>query len=1413
MQVLLFSRQIRIAARDRDNFAEIEAVIIVRLRVVGLDGLVQEMLREHVREVHDAALDEKLRFVETRRGDAQRGNRREPGRRELVTRSPRVAAAIRQAFPLLLREDGEGEALGFLHELVGVSAASHENLGRGFAPGHAKAPPGNGHCVEILAGKIPGGKKHPPGVERVEHGEAQPGNGYPRSAHEEFYQMAVDLLKACARLPGAREPRLQRVVLPKAVPSPMMPVELMRFAPLDHYFTGVSVPVAALRTQEDCGVGEFADLPRLAAWCAGAGLEVIQVLPVNDTGANSSPYSALSAYALHPLYLRLQDLPGAGPHAAEMEAFRERASSRGGRFSHGEVLSFKLDLAERLFQEAGKAAAGHPSFTRWLAANPWVRPYAVFTALKRERAGTPWASWGEMANPSEADILRWWENHPEQCLCVAWIQHQLEQQLSRASRLAQEKGVYLKGDVPILMSRESVDVWACRSYFEMDTNAGAPPDMFSPNGQNWGFPVYDWDALGADGYRWWKDRLLQAGKFFHALRIDHVLGFFRIWSIPRQEVTGLLGRFSPSAGVDAQELRALGFDDGRLRWLTLPHVTGQELAAALGYDASRVAQAYLTRIGAEEMYNIRKSVDSEAAIQALEEPQAVKDFLLSRHADRALLPDGNGISYPSWYIDGTRAFRSLSDGERSRLRDLLSRKRADSERIWEQRGRTLLSMLRDTTDMLVCAEDLGDVPDCVPKVLAELGILGLRINRWSREYKKAAPGEPAAFIPPASYPRLSVCTPSVHDTSTIRGWWEEDADEREAYFRSMGATGPCPRTMTPDLQARIFTHCLGAGSLLCMFQIQDILDLDSEIWSPTRAGTASTSPEPSMIRTGRGACPLEWKSLKNEPTLRSACARSQRRGAPGAPTGGEKLISPLPTYHFHVSRQARQRYDFPLELYSTTGNVITLDLHAARILTRRINEVRAKAGLPREKALRAGDMNAMGLIDEVLHYVSGLFRKSVDAAAFEKALAFLESRHGTTAVDGALIRFITVYPPRTVLDGTLSPRGYLREKDGGVSNRAVTLEEMLHLALANGDPAFDPFRELFDDAPLAKSTPYPTLISGMREFFRTLPGFGPDNEDLVGMLGAPVRAAPKSLSGQLEYIRTRWGHLLGDLLLRLLTGMDVLREEARLGLGPFAPGPPEVYDYAGASAEVEAFSPDKDWMPRVVMIAKNALVWLDQLSQEYGREIRRLDQVPDEELDTLARRGFTALWLIGVWERSSASREIKRRMGNQDAEASAYSLFDYAISAELGGEQSLYNLKERAWRRGIRLASDMVPNHTGVDSRWMQEHPERFLSWPHPWPPFPAYSFNGENLSRTPGIGIYLEDHYWARSDAAVVFKRVDFATGDTRLIYHGNDGTHMPWNDTAQLDFLKPETREAVISRPSSTWRGCSRSSGSTPP
>jgi glycosidase len=494
-------------------------------------------------------------------------------------------------------------------------------------------------------------------------------------------------------------------------------------------------------------------------------------------------------------------------------------------------------------------------------------------------------------------------------------------------------------------------------------------------------------------------------------------------------------------------------------------------------------------------------------------------------------------------------------------------------------------------------------------------------------------------------------------------------------------------------------------------------------------------------------------------------------------------------FFFPVSRAARERYALAQELFSSTGNVVFLDLHAAHLLTQRINTARREAGDPREP-LRAGDMNAMGLIDEILHYVAGLYAAQANPRSGAKALRFAQRTLGAAAVDAALLGYVREFPP----PGVNADAGWLAGKEGGTPRREVVLQEILLLSLANTNPAFGPFSEMFDQAPLEASTPLADLQASLAEFFRGQPVFGPDGQDLVEMLGSPARAAPLSLAGQLEYIRTHWGDLLGDLLLRLLTGIDLIREEEKLRFGTFTPGPPEVYEYVSQAAEIEAFSSDTEWMPRVVMLAKNALVWMDQLSREYGREIRRLDQVPDAELDRLAAAGITALWLIGVWERSDASREIKRRMGNPDAEASAYSLYDYVIAGELGGPGSLDELRGRAARRGLRLASDMVPNHTGVDSRWMAEHPERFLAWPHPWPPFPAYTFNGPNISTTPGLSVQLEDHYWNRSDAAVVFKRVNTGSGDTRLIYHGNDGTHMPWNDTAQLDFLKGETREAVI-------------------
>jgi hypothetical protein len=375
------------------------------------------------------------------------------------------------------------------------------------------------------------------------------------------------------------------------------------------------------------------------------------------------------------------------------------------------------------------------------------------------------------------------------------------------------------------------------------------------------------------------------------------------------------------------------------------------------------------------------------------------------------------------------------------------------------------------------------------------------------------------------------------------------------------------------------------------------------------------------------------------------------------------MPAPLSASHFHVSLASQQRYGF-------AESELAIDAHKARLIAQTVNEIRKNAtpapgaapGVAPPESVRAGEVNAVGLIHDVLHFIVGLYRESVDPAALEKALAFLEQRLGGATLDEALSRFLGQFPPR-------------RPQAESSPERERHLEELLLLRLANDNPAFAPLVELFDDARLEAETEYPRVIEALGEFFRSLPGFGPDGQDLLALLESPMRASPRSLAGQLAYIRSRWGHLLGELLMRLLTGMDIISEEEKLRFAGFAPAPPEVYEYAGEAAEREAFSADMDWMTRAVMIAKNALVWLDQLSKQYGREIRTLGEIPDEELDRLARAGFTALWLIGVWERSPASREIKRRMGNPEAEASAYSLYDYTVAGELGGEQALTGLR------------------------------------------------------------------------------------------------------------------------------------------
>ncbi|HEY4945562.1 MAG TPA: alpha-amylase family glycosyl hydrolase [Candidatus Limnocylindrales bacterium] len=507
---------------------------------------------------------------------------------------------------------------------------------------------------------------------------------------------------------------------------------------------------------------------------------------------------------------------------------------------------------------------------------------------------------------------------------------------------------------------------------------------------------------------------------------------------------------------------------------------------------------------------------------------------------------------------------------------------------------------------------------------------------------------------------------------------------------------------------------------------------------------------------------------------------------------------------FHVSAEARVRYRLNETLFELSGNVILANLRAVRSLAGEMTS-RRRADGEANPTVSPGELNALGLVDEVLHAVVGLYREQEDPEAIDDALDHLDELLGADAVDAALARFTERFPPRVVHRGELTVADYLASETDGTPNREIALEELANCWLANANPAAHPFRELFDDADLAATTRYDDVIEEMGRFFATRSPFGPDSQDLVTMLRAPAVAEPTSLGGQLRWIRTHWAAFLaaalGDrfnaMLDRLVTGIDIAAEDERaLWLrfhgGPGGGGAVEPPNFGELDVEPERFSQDQAWMPRAVLMAKSTYVWLDQLSRWYGRPIARLDQIPDEELDKLARWGFGGLWLIGLWERSVASRRIKQFRGNPDAVASAYSLRDYAIADDLGGETAYANLRDRAWARGIRLASDMVPNHMGIDSHWVMDHPDWFLSRSDA--PYPAYSFTGPDLSDDPRVGIFLEDHYWDATDAAVVFRREDRGSGQVRYVYHGNDGTSMPWNDTAQLDYLRPDVREAVI-------------------
>ena len=625
----------------------------------------------------------------------------------------------------------------------------------------------------------------------------------------------------------------------------------MKCSPLNQALCGTAVPVSALYSQKSCGVGEFSDLIPFADFCKKAGLRIIQLLPVNDTGTDSSPYNALSAFALHPLYICLDDIPEAHPFKAEIKKVRItfEPHTPADRFRYRDILHEKNVLLHAVFNKAEEqiiADVQNGELAEWIKANPWIIEYAVFKNIKRQNYHASWKDWKECANmrsPSTAKITAAWNNpvSKREHLFYAWVQMHLHKQLLKAVTYCADNGILVKGDIPILMNEDSVEVWTHPEYFRSDLRAGSPPDGDNPTGQNWGFPIYNWANLKATGYRWWKDRLRHAAQYYHAYRLDHILGFFRIWAITEGETTGLLGKPIPYAEITMKDLRKAGFSKERIRWMAEPHINTDIVQNAVNGDylyAHGLLRKVADRIGTEELWLFKAEIQSEADIHHCGFSPEVETALRQKWTDRMLVRAGKDMHgtpvYTAAYLyRNTTAWRTLSEDEQKQFSLLVEEKEVQQNRLWAKQAEDILSELCASVDMQPCAEDLGAKPAALPEVLEKLHILSLRVFRWERKWSENG----CPFIPLQEYPTESVAVTSVHDSSTMRQWWEQElsATDMLSFFEALHIDGNiraalCPvegekPAYTPDLAAALLSALVKVPSIFAIFPIQDWLGL------------------------------------------------------------------------------------------------------------------------------------------------------------------------------------------------------------------------------------------------------------------------------------------------------------------------------------------------------------------------------------------------------------------------------------------------------------------------------------------------------------------------------------------------------------------------------------------------------------
>jgi 4-alpha-glucanotransferase len=606
---------------------------------------------------------------------------------------------------------------------------------------------------------------------------------------------------------------------------------------------GVAVPVFSLRGESSFGVGEFSDLKLLADWCRQTGLKMIQILPVNDTTATHSwrdsyPYSAVSAFALHPIYLNLSRVATTEANRrrlVELEQLRENLNGLEA-VDYEAVLRAKLGFLKEIFPSEKEKIFGSDEYRLFLERNGnWLGPYVAFCHL-RDQFGTPdftrWPRCRSYKAQEMAALAPPGSEAAEEMDFHRFLQYHLQAQLLEATRYAHSKGVILKGDIAIGVCRYGADAWQQPELFHTDMQAGAPPDAFATKGQNWAFPTYNWPRMKATGFEWWKRRLQQMGHYFDAFRLDHILGFFRIWSIPLDAVEGILGHFVPCLAIQPTEFATRGIRFDRDRFLR-PYITGAVLRELFGVQDEAVKQRFLQARGSgsyelkPQFATQRRVEDYFAALERTGQNARLKRGLFHLIGNVILLEAqgaGSGPVHFRFGMETTSSFRDLDEQTRTRLKGLyIDYFYHRQEACWKEEGTDKLAVLKRGTNMLVCGEDLGMVPACVPEAMNQLGLLSLEVQRMPKR-----PGR--EFSRPGEAPYLSVVTPSTHDTSTLRGWWKEDRSVTQRFFnQELGQPGQAPEGCETWIGKAILAQHLASPAIWAVFQLQDLLGLDDRL--------------------------------------------------------------------------------------------------------------------------------------------------------------------------------------------------------------------------------------------------------------------------------------------------------------------------------------------------------------------------------------------------------------------------------------------------------------------------------------------------------------------------------------------------------------------------------------------------------